>query len=112
MPHDHTRRVFLRTAVGLGVGLGLGADADLAAAVASESDRARGLPTAPYGKTGLRIPRIILGLGSRFCTVADPEDSDRLLNHALDNGLFVWDTAAIYEDKKLKVVSEERVGRV
>ena len=112
MPPEHTRRVFLRTAVGLGVGMGLGADADLAAAVASETDRARGLPTAPNGKTGLRIPRIIMGLGSRFCTIADPEDSDRLLNHALDNGLFVWDTAAIYEDKKLKVVSEERVGRV
>ena len=38
---------------------------------------ARGLPTATLGKTGVKVPRIGLGLGSRFCAVED-EDRKRL----------------------------------
>jgi predicted aldo/keto reductase-like oxidoreductase len=73
---------------------------------------AKGLPTAILGRTGVRIPRMAIGLGSRFCNIKNPEDSFNMLNYALDNGLYYWDTAWFYENVKLGVVSEERAGQV
>ncbi|MDP2890185.1 MAG: aldo/keto reductase [Bacteroidota bacterium] len=73
---------------------------------------AKGLPTAMLGKTGVRIPRIAIGLGSRFCTIESAEEAFNLLNYALDNGLYYWDTAWAYENKKLGFTSEERLGEV
>jgi uncharacterized protein len=35
-----------------------------------------------------------------------------MLNYALDNGLYYWDTAWAYENKNLGIVSEERLGEV
>ena len=68
------------------------------------------LPTRILGSTGTRVPLIGLGCGSRFLQIDDIEESDKLLNYALDNGIFYWDTAADYDwDNKS---SEERLGRV
>ena len=64
------------------------------------------------GKTGVRIPRIACGLGSRFCNIEKTDDAIRLLNFALDNGLYYWDTAFSYENSKLGFTSEERMGEV
>jgi predicted aldo/keto reductase-like oxidoreductase len=72
----------------------------------------KGLPTAVLGKTGVNIPRIACGLGSRFCSIEKTEDAVRLLNYALDNGLYYWDTAWAYENKDLGITSEERLGEV
>jgi uncharacterized protein len=109
MHHEPTRREFLKTSVGLGVGLGLSAPAALAAAA---PDRAKGLPTVVYGRTGERIPRLVLGLGSRFCAIKTAEESDQLLHRALDEGLYFWDTAWNYANRPTGVVSEERIARV
>lgn len=73
---------------------------------------ARGLPTIPFGKTGVRIPRITIGLGSRFCSVADEDKGLEILNYALDNGIYYWDTANSYRDGNTGVVSEERLGKI
>lgn len=73
---------------------------------------AKGLPTAILGSTGVRIPRIAIGLGSRFCTIEKAEDAYNLLTFALDNGLYYWDTAWAYENKKLGFNSEERLGEM
>lgn len=73
---------------------------------------AKGLLTAMLGSTGVQIPRIAIGLGSRFCTIEKAEDAYNLLNFALDNGLYYWDTAWAYENKKLGFNSEERLGEV
>ncbi len=73
---------------------------------------AKGLPTAILGKTGVRIPRMAIGLGSRFCNIESIEESTNMLNYALDNGLYYWDTAWFYENTKLGIISEERVGQV
>jgi aryl-alcohol dehydrogenase-like predicted oxidoreductase len=51
---------------------------------------------------------IAIGGGSRFCSVADPEESAAILEHALDNGFFYWDTGHDYVYNG--VVSEERYG--
>lgn len=72
----------------------------------------KGLPTAMLGSTGVRIPRIAIGLGSRFCTIEKADDALQLLTFALDNGLYYWDTAWAYENKKLGFTSEERLGEV
>ncbi len=71
---------------------------------------AKGLPTVIYGKTGAKVPRMALGLGSRFCSVGDPEKSQELLHYALDKGFYYWDTAHDYAYND--VVSEERLGMV
>jgi uncharacterized protein len=73
---------------------------------------AKGLPTTIPGKTGVRIPRMAIGLGSRFCNIESEEDAYNLLNYALDNGLYYWDTAWVYQNEKLGIISEERVGKV
>jgi aryl-alcohol dehydrogenase-like predicted oxidoreductase len=74
----------------------------------TDSYDAKGLPRRTLGKTGVQVPLLVIGGGSRFCTVRDPEKSTEILNYALDNGLFYWDTAHdyVYEN----VVSEERYG--
>ena len=71
---------------------------------------AKGLPTAVLGKTGVAVPRIGIGLGSRFCAVADEDKALEILTAALDHGFYYWDTAYSYRDKS--IISEERLGRV
>ncbi len=71
---------------------------------------AKGLPTRILGKSGIAVPIIGIGGGSRFCKLEKPEESVELLTTALDNGLYYWDTAGNY--KTDKVNSEERFGLV
>jgi len=71
---------------------------------------AKGLPTATLGKTGVAVPRIGIGLGSRYCAVADEDKAVEILQAALDQGFYYWDTAYNYRNKS--IVSEERLGRV
>jgi aryl-alcohol dehydrogenase-like predicted oxidoreductase len=71
---------------------------------------AKGLPTEVLGKTGVSVPRIGIGLGSRFCAVEDEDTAREILELALANGFYYWDTAASYANKT--IVSEERIGRV
>jgi aryl-alcohol dehydrogenase-like predicted oxidoreductase len=70
----------------------------------------KGLPTRPLGRTGVSVPLIGFGAGSRFCAVSDPGQSVAILSCALDNGLYYWDTAHSYADGN--TVSEERLGLV
>lgn len=107
-----TRRTFLRLGAGAGLGLGvLPLAAAEKAGTAAQAAPGR-VPVVPFGRTGAMIPRLVLGTGSRFCTIASPEESDRLLLYALERGLFYWDTASSYENKKMKIHSEERLARV
>jgi aryl-alcohol dehydrogenase-like predicted oxidoreductase len=78
----------------------------------SSGYNAKGLPTSILGKTGVEVPRIALGLGSRFCTIKDEVYAHGLLNYALDNGLYYWDTAHTYENTEQGIISEERLGPV
>lgn len=121
---DFTRRDFIKGLVGAGLSL---VATDGVAAISSETAiinpyDAKGLPTTFLGNTGVRIPKIVLGLGSRFCHIEDEEESSDMLNHALDHGLYYWDTAHIYDNtiavppgKKKSpkhIISEIRVGEV
>lgn len=66
------------------------------------------LPTRVLGRTGLRVPILGFGSGSRFLMYADDDQAIAALNQALDLGIRYIDTAHSYGDGK----SETRVGRV
>ena len=93
--------------------------------MSSGSDKAydaKGLPTVLFGKTGVHVPRIVCGLGSRFCHMESDEEAWQLLHYTLDHGLYYWDTAFAYNNtigippgktKSSRLVSsEERLGPV
>lgn len=104
------RRDFLKTCLTTAAALGtLSFKGGIFAEPGKDYD-AKGLPTIIYGKTGARVPRMAIGCGSRFCNIKDPEKSVELLNLALDNGFYYWDTAHDYVFND--VVSEERLGLV
>ncbi len=114
--HNCSRRKFIKGTVGSGLlvaasGLMPSCSIYRMAGTSPHYD-SKGLPTAVLGKTGVRIPRIALGLGSRFCNMEKAEDAHNMLSYALDNGFYYWDTAWIYENKKLGIISEERLGPV
>jgi hypothetical protein len=71
---------------------------------------AKGLPTTTLGRTGVAVPRIGIGLGSRYCAVTDEDKAQEILHAAIDHGFYYWDTAYNYRNKS--IVSEERLGRV
>ncbi len=77
---------------------------------AGPSCDAKGLPTAVLGRTGVAVPRVGIGLGSRYCAVTDEDKAQEILHAALDNGFYYWDTAYNYRNRS--IVSEERLGRV
>ena len=71
---------------------------------------ARGLPTAKLGKTGVRVPLMGFGCGSRWMAVQDDDRALEILDYAFQNGLYYWDTAASYGNDQIS--SEERVGKL
>lgn len=70
----------------------------------------KGLPTRPLGNTGLQVPILGFGCGSRWMAVEDDDKALQILEHALDNGMYYWDTAANYGNDR--IASEERIGRI
>ncbi len=66
------------------------------------------LPTRSLGRTGLKVPILGFGSGSRFLMYRDEERALAALNQAIDLGIQYIDTAHAYGDGK----SEERIGRV
>jgi len=99
------RRDFLKTA-----GLSAAALAVAPHIKGSETGfNANGLPTAILGKTGVRIPKMIFGAGSRFMAT-DEEKGLEILEYALNNGLYYWDTANTYT--RGDQFSETRLGKI
>ncbi len=117
----YSRRGFIKGAIGAGIALSLPQIKACSLQDKNPYD-AKGLPTVLFGSTGIFIPKIVLGLGSRFCHITKAEEAEEMLNYALDNGLYYWDTAHTYDNTialppgKAKptehVISEVRVGEV
>jgi aryl-alcohol dehydrogenase-like predicted oxidoreductase len=76
----------------------------------SSSFDAKGLPTVKLGKTGVRVPLLGFGCGSRWMSVEDDDKALEILEYAFDQGLYYWDTAASYGNDQIS--SEERVGKI
>jgi predicted aldo/keto reductase-like oxidoreductase len=121
---DLTRRHFIKGVIGAGVSL---AAADGIASISSGIEKinpydAKGLPVTELGSTGVLIPKIVLGLGSRFCHIDDDDEALEMANYALNNGFYYWDTAHAYDNtigvppgKKKSprhIISEVRLGEI
>ena len=103
--NELTRRTFIKTTSAVSAGVIL---APIVACSTSPYD-SKGLPTTILGKTGARIPLLVMGLGSRFMA-ADEDKGLEVLETALNKGLYYWDTAAIYKNDVQ--FSEERIGKI
>jgi len=66
------------------------------------------MPMRKLGRTGIRVPILGFGSGSRFLMYKDEDEAIAALNHAIDLGITYIDTAHSYGNGK----SEGRVGRV
>lgn len=74
---------------------------------------AKGFPTTILGKTGLRVPRIAFGTGSRFNGPTNDVSGPALLESALNQGFYYWDCAANYNtEHRLGTVLKERRSEV
>ena len=72
-----------------------------------------GFPTTILGKTGLRVPRIAFGTGSRFKGPTTDVSGPNLLEMALNQGFYYWDCAANYgTEHRLGSVLKERRSEV
>jgi hypothetical protein len=107
--HQIRRRDFLKT-VAAAAAAGAAVPSLRGTIPSGDSPDAKELPTVTLGKTGAVVPRIGIGLGSRFCAVEDEGQALAILEAALDHGFYYWDTA--YEYRNKAIVSEERIGRV
>lgn len=119
MKINYSRRKFIKTSLGAGAAI-TGAQMGFSEIFGKEGIQgeisnkydAKGLPTTILGSTGVVIPRIAIGLGSRFLTIASPDEALEMCNYALDNGLYYWDTAHSYVNADSGAVSEERIGHI
>lgn len=105
MKNRLNRRDFIRTA-GL-TAAGLAITPQLQAGQVLYNNK--GVPTTTLGKTGVTIPRMIFGTGSRFMAT-DEDKGLEILEYALDNGLYYWDSANTYTYQGQ--FSETRLGKI
>ena len=116
---NYSRRKFIKSTLGAGVTL---AGAQIAFSEVYGSDNQikglknqydpKGLPTSVLGNTGVLIPKMAIGLGSRFLTIKTLDEALEMCNYALDNGLYYWDTAHSYVNNETGAISEERLGHI
>jgi uncharacterized protein len=119
MRPKYTRRKFLKASLGAGAAIAVSpmilSKDPLAGTLSKKALNQydpKGLPTAVLGKTGVVIPRIAIGLGSRFLNIPTLDEAIEMCNYALDNGLYYWDTAHDYVNPATGAISEERLGHV
>ena len=91
-----TRRTFLQAAATVANTL----------AAQTSSPSATGMPTRPFGRTGLQVSIVGLG-GWHIGFVKDDNEAIRIMHEAIDNGLTFFDNAWDYHDGR----SEELMGR-
>lgn len=70
----------------------------------------KGLPTVRLGKTGVQVPRLGFGCGSRWMAVQDDQKALEILETAFNRGMYYWDTASSYGNERIS--SEERIGMI
>lgn len=68
------------------------------------------LPIVKLGTTGVKVPLMGFGCGSRWMSVESDDKALGILENAFNQGLYYWDTAASYGNDQIS--SEERVGKI
>jgi predicted aldo/keto reductase-like oxidoreductase len=98
-----TRREFIEKTT-----LTVASAAALPSALEPEVEAKTKLPERVLGRTGVKVPIIAFGCGSRFLMYESEDEALRALNHVIDSGVTYLDTAMDYG----KGMSETRVGMV
>ena len=98
-----TRREFIEKTT-----LTVASAAALPSALEPEVEAKTKLPQRVLGRTGVKVPIIAFGCGSRFLMYESEDEALRALNHVIDSGVTYLDTAMDYG----KGLSETRVGMV
>jgi predicted aldo/keto reductase-like oxidoreductase len=98
-----TRREFIEKTT-----LTVASAAALPSALEPEVEAKTKLPERVLGRTGVKVPIIAFGCGSRFLIYESEDEALRALNHVIDSGVTYLDTAMDYG----KGLSETRVGMV
>lgn len=80
----------------------------VAQALAAVPDPKTGIPTRILGRTGIRVPILLMGGGSRFLMYKSADAAAEALNRAFDLGVTYIDTGHEYGNG----LGEEWVGRV
>jgi predicted aldo/keto reductase-like oxidoreductase len=119
MRNKYSRRRFIKSTITAGVAIA-GTQLVLSNDAAFKNGRGdfkdkydpKGLPTSVLGKTGIVIPKIAIGLGSRFLNIPTLDEALEMCSYALDNGLYYWDTAHDYVNTTTGAISEERLGHI
>ncbi|MGH9832134.1 MAG: aldo/keto reductase [Blastocatellia bacterium] len=96
-----TRREFIENAT-----LTVASATVLPAVLESEGEAKTTLPQRTLGRTGVKVPIIAFGCGTRFLMYQSEDEALRALNHVIDSGVTYLDTAMDYG----KGLSETRVG--
>lgn len=68
------------------------------------------IPTVKLGNTGVKVPIMGFGCGSRWMTIKEDPKALEILEYALSQGLYYWDTASSYGNDQIS--SEERIGKI
>jgi uncharacterized protein len=103
-PHHISRRSFIKSTgtVSLGAALApLMGQAKARAAAPAHASEIAGIPTRPFGRSGIHVP--ILSLGGMF----DIPSNQTMLKQAIRWGVTYWDTAHVYSGGR----SEEGIGQ-
>jgi uncharacterized protein len=98
-----TRREFIEKTT-----LTVASAAALPSALEPEVEAKTNLPQRVLGRTGVKVPIIAFGCGSRFLMYESEDEALRALNQVIDSGVTYLDTAMDYG----KGLSETRVGMV
>ena len=112
MKKEIKRREFIKGSMAAGITIAGGSLVSGCDPKTQETTQAGTIAKTVLGKTGVEIPRVALGLGSRWCSIADEDKALEILTYALDQGLYYWDTAASYQNRENGAVSEERIGKI
>ena len=105
-----SRRKFIRSSIAAGAAAALPIPGGCS--FGSSPFDPRGLTVRELGNTGVKVPLLAFGTGSRFMAVEGVEKRLEMLEYALDHGLYYWDTAAIYKETGSDLYSEEVLGTI
>ena len=109
MKRKITRRKFVKTSLASAAAISVAPAIASSASLKNPYD-SKGLPTRVLGKTGVQVPLLGFGCGSRWMAIENDDKALAILEHALNNGVYYWDTAAQYGNKNIS--SEERIGEI
>ncbi len=109
MKRKITRRKFVKNTLATAAVISVAPAMSSSCNSASPYD-SKGLPTRILGKTGVKVPLLGFGCGNRWMSVEDDNKALAILEHALNNGIYYWDTAAQYGNELIS--SEERIGKI